>query len=215
MSSPISTHTNHLPWNELIRVMSLQAELAREAPQSDLQHPGVSASIRQAANGCHLAQAKLLREIEAPCYRYCLAMLADPDLAHDATQETGLRVLQSLARYRGEAAPTTWALSIALNVCREVRRRQRRWRLLPANWIKHDPGPGPDAIAHQDEESNRLTQALSQLSPRQREAVTLRYLQGLSTKQTAEAMRCAEGTVKATLAKALSSLRQQWGQDDD
>lgn len=209
---PSQIATRHI--DELLHAMSLHAGQATRHQADDRPANGVSPSIARAANGCTLAQAKLLREIEAPCYRYCLAMLADPDVARDATQETGLRFLQSLNRYRGDAALTTWALSIALNVCRETRRRQRHWLPIPTGWVKHDPSPSPQELACQNETSFRVMKSLELLPQRQREAVTLRYLQGLDTKQTAKAMRCAEGTVKATLAKALARLRRLEGTDD-
>lgn len=206
--------TTAQPWNELMQAMSLHATRTVMDHSRQDNATALPATITQAAGGCRIAQARLLRAIETSCYRYCLSMLANPDLARDATQETGLRVLQSLGRYRGEAALTTWALSIALNVCRETRRRQRRWKVLPTDWIKQDDQPGPQERADHNEQAYRLQLALELLPQRQREAVTLRYLQGLDTKQTARAMRCAEGTVKATLAKALTKLRKHWGCDD-
>lgn len=200
------------PWDELMQAMSLQAKQATAHPTYEGPSAHVHPHLAKAIAGCNHARAQLLREIEGPCYRFCLALLANPDAARDATQETALRILRSLSRYRGDATFTTWALSIALNVCRESRRR-RRWLVLPTNWAKTDPAPGPAARANNSEQSQWLMRSLGQLPQRQREAITLRYLQGLSTKQTAQAMRCAEGTVKATLAKALHKLREQWGQD--
>ncbi|MCG8400825.1 MAG: sigma-70 family RNA polymerase sigma factor [Firmicutes bacterium] len=200
-------------WSHLIRAMSLQPGPDASQTVDNGPHNPLKSQIARAITGCNHARAGLLREIEDPCYRFCLSLLTNPDAARDATQETALRVLRSLARYRGDAAFTTWALSIALNVCREHRRR-RRWAGLPLGWSSADPAPGPHAQADASEQSDRLRQAIEGLPPRQQEAVTLRYLQGLSTKQTAQAMRCAEGTVKATLAKALKALRKQWGQDD-
>jgi RNA polymerase sigma factor (sigma-70 family) len=57
--------------------------------------------------------------------------------------------------------------------------------------------------------------ALGRLPSRQREVVVLRYLAGLSTAETAEAMGCAEGTVKASLAKALGALRVDMENSDE
>eukprot|EP00752_Nemacystus_decipiens_P015013 g13369.t1 len=165
--------------------------------------------LDRARTGCNQARAGLLREIEGPCYRFCLAQLACRESARDATQETAMRVLRSLHRYRAEAAFLTWALSIALNVCRE-HRRKRRWLALPGEWFKADPSPGPHRRAEHAEQTSQLMALLQQLPARQREAVSLRYLHGLNTEETAKAMRCSTGTVKATLAKALSKLRQQW-----
>ncbi|MEM6506272.1 MAG: sigma-70 family RNA polymerase sigma factor [Planctomycetota bacterium] len=198
------------PWDEVMQAMSLLHQ-GTEAEKHANHH---EARLARAVSGCNHARAALLREIEDPCFRFCLAQLACQDAARDATQETALRVLRSLRRYRGDAAFTTWALSIALNVCREHRRR-RRWLALPVNWTTADPSPSPSEQAGNTERQSQLMVLLGKLPPRQREAVTLRYLQGLDTRQTAQAMRCAEGTVKATLAKALTAMRQHWGDTDD
>jgi len=53
-----------------------------------------------------------------------------------------------------------------------------------------------------------LVAAIESLPDRQREAVTLRFLQEMSVKDTAEAMGCAEGTVKAAVFAALGNLRK-------
>ncbi|MEO0476092.1 MAG: sigma-70 family RNA polymerase sigma factor [Planctomycetota bacterium] len=199
-------------WERVLQAMSLQ-----HGPNTDVQqtesHDRAQGRIARAKTGCNHARAALLREIEDSCYRYCLALLANPDTARDATQETALRVLRSLPKFRGDAAFTTWALGIALNVCRE-QRRSRRWLALPIGWSSADPTPGPVEQVDSSEQAGELIIAIRKLPPRQQEAVSLRYMQGLSTSETAQAMRCAEGTVKATLAKALRALRQHWGADN-
>src|SRR5207244_118795 len=104
----------------------------------------------------------------------CLSLLADADLARDATQETAVRFL----------------------------------RQLPG-----DHGGRPLADAERSEERDRLRSVLADLPDRQREAIVLRFLEELSVEETAAAMGCAEGTVKATVHQALRSLRQrlkQW-----
>ena len=199
-------------WDPLIRLATM-AHLSDGATLGNDVAERRARQIERAAAGCNHARSTLLREIESPCYRFCLMQLACPHRARDATQETALRLLRSLHRFRGESSLTTWALSIALNVCREQQRR-KRWLPLPHGLAPADPAPGPhDRIDHR-EQQRQLTLALQQLPRRQREAVTLRYLQGLSTAETARAMRCAEGTVKATLAKAIRNLRQAWGPND-
>ncbi len=192
-------------WQCLMAVMADTAAPAEPRPVANAEHP----QLARAISGCNHARAELLREFEDGWYRFCLSLLGCPDAARDATQETATRVLRQLATFRGASRLKTWTYSIALNVCREHRRR-RRWLALPAGWVGLDRTAGPARQAEASEERSRLHTLLAQLPRRQREAVTLRYLHQLSTAETAEAMRCAEGTVKATLAKALTSLRAQW-----
>jgi RNA polymerase sigma factor (sigma-70 family) len=68
---------------------------------------------------------------------------------------------------------------------------------------------GPDAGADLNEQRERLRATLADLPDRQREAVVLRFFEDLSVEETAAAMKCAEGTVKATVHQALRSLRNR------
>ena len=75
-----------------------------------------------------------------------------------------------------------------------------------------DAGTVAEALDHherleQAEDLNQLDEWLTQLPDRQREALTLRYLEQLSLRETAAAMGCALGTAKATIAQALGRLR--------
>lgn len=151
------------------------------------------------------AQARLVRTHQDDWYRFCLALLRDPHAAEDATQETALRVLRDLQRFSGGSTFRTWSLGIALNVCREMRRRAARSRTLPI-----------DAAAQQattpttNEDEQWLLAMLDNLTDRQREVVVLRYFEQLSIAETAARMDCAGGTVKATLSQALRKLRDLW-----
>ncbi len=57
--------------------------------------------------------------------------------------------------------------------------------------------------------------AVATLAPRQREALALRYFADLSVEDTAAAMRCAPGTVKALTSQAIAALRTQLATDDE
>jgi RNA polymerase sigma-70 factor (ECF subfamily) len=78
-----------------------------------------------------------------------------------------------------------------------------------------DVAPGEHAVHPPDvERAITVDQALASLTPRQREMVVLRFHADLPVKDIAEAMGCAEGTVKATLHQALRSLRIEFDDED-
>ena len=54
----------------------------------------------------------------------CFACLNDEALAEDAVQETFLKAYRALDRFRGDAEEKTWLLRIAINTCRDLRRRR-------------------------------------------------------------------------------------------
>jgi RNA polymerase sigma-70 factor (ECF subfamily) len=143
-------------------------------------------------------------------------MLRDAELARDATQETALRFLRQLDGFRGESQLRTWSLSIAVNVVREMRRKRGAMsagddldldQLAP----ERSSGNSPDRL-EQQESRDLLRATLHELPDRQREVITLRFFEELSTEQTATAMGCAVGTVKATLHQALRALKTRMTQ---
>ena len=165
--------------------------------------------VQAARKGDRAALAALLRELQDPWFRFSLSLLGDPELAREAAQETGLRFIRTLPNFRGDSQLQTWSLGITLNVVREMRRKNRpvpedgreffaATRSIPTS---------PFAAADFAEQREKLHALLADLPDRQREAVVLRFFEELSVEQTALAMECAEGTVKATVHQALKSLR--------
>lgn len=151
------------------------------------------------------AQAELLGQLQDPWFRFCLGLLRDPELAREATQESAYRFLRDLPRFRGRSSVRTWAFGIALNVCREMRRR-RQWTDQEIDQPDHDDPAGAVVSA---ESAGAVRAVLDELPGRQREAVILRFFEGLSVEETAEAMNCAQGTVKATVHQALRWLKER------
>jgi RNA polymerase sigma-70 factor (ECF subfamily) len=168
-----------------------------------------AATIEAARRGEPAAQARLLSALQDVWFRFCLSQFrGDRELAADATQETALRFLRQLRGFRGESEIATWSLSIALNVVREMRRKRQFEPLESA----HEPVAETQHVARlseTDEERELLKRHLDTLPDRQREAITLRFFEELSVEQTAAAMNCATGTVKATVHQALRALREK------
>ena len=178
------------------------------------------ATVEAARAGSRLARSKLLRALQDPWYRMCLGLLGNTELARDATQETAVRFLRQISGFRGDSRVRTWSLGIALNVIREMKRRRTRD---PTGWVDGGDGvaavesrtptdgavPTPYIDAEQAEQRERLQAVLGDLPERQREAIVLRFFEDLSVEETAAAMGCAAGTVKATVHQALRSLRRR------
>lgn len=173
-----------------------------------------AATIEAARAGDREACAALLGALQDPWYRACLSLLnGDADRARDATQETAVRFLRQLPGFRGESQIRTWSLGIAINVVREMRRSRQGGPSLPDELGVADgrrpAGAAPGDAVEANERRDMLRSTLADLPDRQREAVVLRYFEDLSVEETAAAMDCAAGTVKATVHQALRRLREK------
>ncbi len=141
-----------------------------------------------------------------------MSLLRDEHVARDATQETALRFLKLIGDFRGQSSVTTWSIGIAINVCREFRRRMKPVGSLEHVDVAESDEESPFASASAGETRTLLSRYLDELPERQREAVVLRFMEELSVDETAAAMNCAVGTVKATVHHALRSLRKRMGE---
>ena len=156
--------------------------------------------------------AALLNRLADIWFRFSVSQLRDADLARDAVQETAVRFMKQLISFRGESKIESWSLGIALNVIREQRRSARK---LDPMKLAAGINPREKELAQSGEsefggdEITQLHGFLDDLPERQREAIVLRFFEGKSVEETAAAMNCAEGTIKATVHQALRALRQK------
>lgn len=137
-------------------------------------------------------------------FRLALGFLGDRGRAEDVTQEVFLRLTKGRKRFRRRGQLRTLLYQITLNTCREVRRSRAR-----AGRLANDLGDATDSTAPPaDPRLTDLDRALGGLSERQREAVVLRFYEGLDTRETARVMGCREGSVKSHLHRAIGALRK-------
>lgn len=165
------------------------------------------ALLREAPRNAEALDA-LYRRHRDYVFRLAWGFTASRDLAGDVVQEVFMRLMSRRLRWRRRAAFRTWLYGLVRNVSREQRRRQGREsdgaesRLATA--VAADSAETEQRLAE-------LAGLLGTLPEKQREAVVLRLLEGLSTAETAALMGCREGTVKAHLHKATVALRARLG----
>jgi RNA polymerase sigma-70 factor (ECF subfamily) len=155
---------------------------------------------------------------ERPLYNFTYRFLGQREEARDVCQETFLRVYRRANRFRDGARFSTWLYQIALNLCRDIARRKKRWgRILgPAReWLaesrpQDEPADGSEtaedwAVKH----SERLLvrQALASIPSEQREVVVMKEFQGLKFREIAEILGCPESTVKSRMYYGLANLK--------
>ena len=163
--------------------------------------------VRQFKAGSRPAFDRFLRRHQDRIYRLACVSLDDPQQAADAAQETFLRAFSGLGRFRFGAAPFTWLYRTAKNVCREFNRKRHPQALGGELDDQHDGAAVPDRQVADADCAARVRALVAGLPERQREVVLLRIFEELSVADTAAAMGCRPGTVKALLHKATQRLK--------
>ena len=146
----------------------------------------------------------IVRRFQDRVYRLACLLLYDEQQAVDVAQEVFVRGFTGLRSFRFRAAPFTWLYRTTRNVCSEFNRARRAERL---EREPRDSSHGVERQVADIESARRVRELVAVLPPRQREVVMLRMFEDLSVKETARAMGCREGTVKALLHKAINKLR--------
>ena len=144
-------------------------------------------------------------------------LVADPDEVEDLTQETLLRVVRGLPRFRGEASLRTWALRIAGNVVIDQRRRSAcRPAPPPVVAPEADPAegelelaPAPPDQLERTISADCLRGALATLSASYRQVFELHDLSGLTGAEIAELLDLPLATVKIRIHRARRRLRER------
>ena len=136
-------------------------------------------------------------------HRYAFVLTGNPHEAEDLVQEALTRTGVSRGRVRNREQPEAYVRTVMVRLMCNRWRRPRREVFsheLP-ELAREDPG-----LANVDSDA-ALESLLAQLPPRQRAVLVLRYVDGLSEAEIAEALGCARGTVKSQAAKAIATLR--------
>jgi RNA polymerase sigma-70 factor (ECF subfamily) len=153
-------------------------------------------------------QAKEMFEAHSSyIYGIALMMTKQRVLADDITQETFLRAFAKYHLYDSSKPLRPWLYRIAVNMSRNLLRRKTWMRLfpgVPSEGTEHSA----ESFALQSESTLELWNAVSRLSPKQREVITLHYYAGLPLPETAEALGIPLGTCKSRLHAALCKLRE-------
>ena len=160
----------------------------------------------QALAGDGQAFGRLAGAVQDDLFRLAISQGLTKTDAGEAVQETLLRAWRGRQKWISGRDAVAWLAGIAMNVVRERRRRRPMAVLDPALLAAAEMVGGDaetDAV-----DLGELAGAMAALAPRQREAVTCRYLLRMSVRETALTMGCAEGTVKAAVAAALANLRK-------
>lgn len=163
----------------------------------------------RARAGDRAAFGELAARFAAPLAAFARRRLRDGEEATDVAQATLVRALETIGGLRDPRAVRGWLYGIALNECRRRRRGLARLDAALRAWLDRRSSREPVEL----DEMDVARAELARLPEKQRLAVELRILEGLSGEEAALALGCAEGTVKANLHHGLAKLRERLGGD--
>jgi RNA polymerase sigma-70 factor (ECF subfamily) len=166
----------------------------------------------------------LVRRHHAAMLRLARGYVPSMAVAEEVVQDAWLGVLRGIARFEGRSSVRTWLLRILVNRARTAGTRERRsvaigdlepavdgsrfddtghWAEPPERWVEEVEGR-LDAAKLAD----RLRSAIDDLPGRQREVVTLRDIEGLTSEEVCSVLDISEGNQRVLLHRGRSRLRQ-------
>lgn len=149
----------------------------------------------------------LVERYEPDCLRFACRMLGNRHDAEDALQETFLSAYGALGRYREQQAFRGWLFRILVNRCRSVgRHRQRQQRQFVGDGQAHDAA-APTPPAGDPGLRDALQSALDSLEPLLREAIVLKYGEGLEYQEMTAITGAGVSALKMRVKRACEALR--------
>ncbi len=161
----------------------------------------------RAGTGDLAAFEALMRQHQRLVLLTALRLLGNMEDAKDVSQEVFLRLYRNLRKVEAEANYQAWLYRVTVNVCYDIGRKRK-----PSVAMEDVPDPVSGADDPQQtlagaERQRVLQMSLRALSTKERAALVLRDLEGLSTEDVARALGSSEATVRSQISKARVKMR--------
>ena len=159
---------------------------------------------------------QLVLRWERPIYALAYRVIGREEEARDVVQETFLRAFRGIKNFRGQAKFSSWVYRIALNLCRDWIRRERRAPIQAApegiDLVELAAEQGPvesiETLVARNDMSAAVAEAMALLPDEQRTAIVLKEYHGMTFQEIADLQGCPLSTVKTRLYQGLSVLRK-------
>jgi RNA polymerase sigma-70 factor, ECF subfamily len=175
--------------------------------------------IERATAGDMMAFEEIMKHSEKRVMRMTWRMLGNEADARDAAQEVFLRVYKYLGRYKQDQPFFAWVYQITLNVCRDIAKKRQQYNTQfisldngnEAASAVYDNQAGAEETLIRVQERELLLRAIANLPERERAAILLRDLEGLSTDEVAHIMKSTATTVRSQISSARQKIRVYCG----
>lgn len=156
----------------------------------------------------------LIEKYQHRLLRYLLHLTGRRELAEDLFQDTWIRVLERGRQYDGRHEFCTWLFAIARNLAIDFMRRKQPASLDGLTGTEEDSvpleipasGPSPAEVAMQREQNEKISAGMAHIAAEYREALVLRFQEGMSLNEIADVTGAPVGTVKSRIYRGLSAL---------
>jgi RNA polymerase sigma-70 factor, ECF subfamily len=173
--------------------------------------------VALAAGGDAESFNQLIKRWERQIFALAYRIIGREEDARDVCQETFLRAFRALPRFKGEAQFSSWIYRIAVNLCRDWIRKQRRAPVMQApegvdiSDMAAERGPveSIEELVGRRQLSAMVAEEMARLPEAQRTAIVLKEYHGMTFQEIAELQECPLSTVKTRLYQGLSVLRRR------
>lgn len=191
-------------------------------PRDSFQDASDDALLVLYANGDAAAARVLTLRLTPKVFGHAYRLLGDQAEAEDVAQDALIRLWKQAPEWRqGEAKVTTWLYRVVANLCTD-RFRKTRGVALDAVPEPEDDSPSAAETLQNQSRADALQEALNILPERQKQAVVLRHIEGMTNPEIAQIMDIGVEAVesltargKRALAKLLAGRKDELGYSDD
>jgi RNA polymerase sigma-70 factor (ECF subfamily) len=189
------------------------SRLEPEQPAS-AQSAELAALIERAVAGESSAFEQILIRTQRRVLNLAWKLLGSLTEAQDAAQEVFLRAYKYLHRFDVRKPFEPWLIQITVNVCRDMMRKRQQSKTVFAE-PEYAPEPSevttagdPHTVLAAEQQKAILWKALSGLPQKERSALVLRDIEGLSTAEVAAILQSSEATVRSQISNARLKIRK-------
>ena len=168
--------------------------------------------IRQVLQGERDAYADIVERYKNPIYNLAVRLTGNLSDAEDLAQDVFIRVYENLDRFDITKRFFPWMYTVALNVIRNynTKNKPKLMRFQKDNysdkWLKHTDTP--EKSVSENQQQKKLARCILKLPTIQKEAVVLRYYQGLTFEEIAEVRSCSLSAAKMRVYRGLEQLNR-------